>query len=130
MYLFEIDIFSASVMLSVSPIHLTQNSMRFIMNEVLRILQHSILWHRVPCITTMENGIHHIGMYGFALYRDMQIFGATLKFDPHYFVFNWIIQTILVAFSMKTLKARTGMLASENDDFKFIKNVKNIKASA
>ena len=33
-----------------------------------------------------------------ALYRKMQSFGATLKFDPHLFVFNGIILTILVAF--------------------------------
>ena len=31
---------------------------------------------------------------------------------------------------MKTSNACSGILASENDDFKFIKHVKNIKASA
>ena len=49
----------------------------------------------------------------------MQSFDATLNFDP-----NGIIQTILVAFVMKTYRACTGMLSSENDDFKFLKNVK------
>ena len=49
-------------------------------------------------------------------------------------MFNGIIQTILVAFSMKMIKclghvlACTGMLSSENDDFKFLKTVKNIEA--
>ena len=57
----------------------------------------------------------------------MQNFGSTLKFDPHFFVFNVIIQSILVAFSMKTTRACTGMLSSENDDFKFLKAAKNIK---
>ena len=57
----------------------------------------------------------------------IQNFGATLMFDPHFFVFNGIIQTILVAFSMKTSRACTGMLFSENDDFKVLKTAKNIK---
>ena len=43
-------------------------------------------------------------------------------------MFNGIIQTILVAFSMKTSRACIGMLSSENDDFKFLKTVKNIKS--
>ena len=41
------------------------------------------------------------------------------------FVLNWILRTILVAFSTKTSKACTGMLSSENDDFKFLKTAKN-----
>ena len=49
----------------------------------------------------------------------MQSFGATLKFDPHFWMFNGIIQTVLVAFLMKTSRACTDMLSSENDDFKF-----------
>ena len=57
----------------------------------------------------------------------MQSFGANLKFDPHFFVFNGIIQTVLVAFSVKTFKACTGMLSSGNDDFEFLKTTKNIK---
>ena len=52
----------------------------------------------------------------FALYRKMQSFGATLKFDPHFFVFNMIIQTIFMAFLMKTPRACSGMLSSENED--------------
>ena len=62
-----------------------------------------------------------------ALDRKMQILGATLMFDPHFFVFKGIIQTILVAFTMKTYRAYTGMLSSENDDFKFLKTTKNRK---
>ena len=42
------------------------------------------------------------------------------------FVFNGTIQTILVAFSMKTSRASNGMLSSKNDDFKFLKTAKNI----
>ena len=53
----------------------------------------------------------------------------TLKFDPHFFVFGGIIQTILVAFSMKTSTACMGMLFSENDDFTFLKTAKNIKST-
>ena len=50
----------------------------------------------------------------------MQSFGATLKYDPHFFVFNHgIIQTIL--------GTCIGMLSSENDDFKIMKTAKNIK---
>ena len=56
-----------------------------------------------------------------ALYRKMQSFGAFLKFDLHFFVFNGIIQTILVTFSMKKSKTSTGMLSSVNDDFKYLK---------
>ena len=48
-------------------------------------------------------------------------------FDPHFFVFNWIIQTTLVAFTTKTSRACTGMLSSENDGFKFLKTAINIK---
>ena len=59
----------------------------------------------------------------------MQSFGATLKFDPN-FLFNGIIQTILVAFSMKMSRACTGMLSSEKDDFKFLKTMKTEKACA
>ena len=43
-------------------------------------------------------------------------------------MFNGIIQTILVAFSMKTPRACTGMLFSKNDVFKFLKTVKTIKS--
>ena len=39
----------------------------------------------------------------------MHSFSATLKFDPH------------LLYSMKTSRACTGMLSSENDDFKFLK---------
>ena len=42
-------------------------------------------------------------------------------------MFNGIIQTILVAFSMKRSRAYTGMLSSENDDFKFLKTATSIK---
>ena len=57
----------------------------------------------------------------------MQSFGATLKFDPHFFAFNGIIQTILVAFSVKTSWACIGMLSSENDDFEFLNCEKHKK---
>ena len=53
----------------------------------------------------------------------MQSVGATLKFDP-LFVFNGIIQTIVVAFSMKTSKAYTGLLYSVNNDLKFLRTTK------
>ena len=56
-----------------------------------------------------------------ALYRKMQSFGATLKFDPHFFAFNGRTRTILVGFSMQMSRACSGMLSSENDDFKFLK---------
>ena len=36
-------------------------------------------------------------------------------------------QTFLVLFSMKTSRAFTGMLSSENDDFKFLKTAKKHK---
>ena len=42
-------------------------------------------------------------------------------------VFNGIIQTISVAFSLKMSRACTGMSSSENDDFIFLKTVNNIK---
>ena len=38
-----------------------------------------------------------------------------------------MIQTILVAFSMKASRACTGILPSENDDFKFQKNCEKHK---
>ena len=41
-------------------------------------------------------------------------------------MFIGIIQTILVAFSMKTSRPCTDMLSSESDDFKFLKTAKNI----
>ena len=41
-------------------------------------------------------------------------------------MFNGIIQNILVAFSMKTSMACTGMFSTETDDFKFLKTAKNI----
>ena len=42
-------------------------------------------------------------------------------------MFNGIIQTLLVAFSVRTFRACTDMLSSENDDFKLLKTGKNIK---
>ena len=45
------------------------------------------------------------------------------------FVFDGIIQTIFVAFSMKTSAACTGMLSSENDYFKFLKPAQNMKST-
>ena len=44
-------------------------------------------------------------------------------------MFDGIIQTILVAFSMKTSATCTGMLSSENDYFKFLKPAQNIKST-
>ena len=82
----------------------------------------------------MGNGIHHTRMHynpslwdpvvSIALYRKMQCFGATFKFDPH---FSRL--TILVAFSMKMSRACSGILSSENDDFKFLKAAKKIKCT-
>ena len=65
-----------------------------------------------------------------ALNRTLYSFGATLKFEPHFFAFNGIIQTNLVAFSMKTSRACTDMLSSKNDDFKFLESAENIKVCA
>ena len=62
-----------------------------------------------------------------SLYRKMQSFAAILKFDPHFCVFNGIIQTILVAFSTKTSRACTGMLSYENNVSEFLKAAKNIQ---
>ena len=39
-------------------------------------------------------------------------------------MFNGIIQTILVVFSMKKSRAGTSMMSSENNDFKFLKTSK------
>ena len=43
-------------------------------------------------------------------------------------MFNGIIQTILVTLFMKRSRVCTGMLSSENDDFKFLKTEKNLKS--
>ena len=42
-------------------------------------------------------------------------------------MFNGIIQTVLMAISMKTSRACTGMFSSVNDDFKFLKNYEKQK---
>ena len=42
---------------------------------------------------------------------------------------NGMILTILVVFSLKTSRTCTGMLSSDNDDFKFLKSAKNIKST-
>ena len=74
-----------------------QNINRNMTSDIRQYLVHSerrtadtsapISWHRVPCITTMENGIHHIRMHYthfltdpssvIALYSKMQSVGAT-----------------------------------------------------
>ena len=59
-----------------------------------------------------------------AFYRKMQNLGATLKFDLHFFAFNGITQTILVAFSMKMSRACSGTFSPQNDEFKSAKNIK------
>ena len=43
-------------------------------------------------------------------------------------MFNGTNQTILVAFSIKMSWVCTGMLSSEDDDFKFLKTAKSIKS--
>ena len=68
----------------------------------------------------MENGINHIRMHytlslmdpssHIALYRKMQSFGATLKFDSHF----------CISRDNSNFGACTGMLSSENDVFKFL----------
>ena len=57
----------------------------------------------------------------------MQSIGATSKFYPIFLCLNGMIQTILVAFSIKTSRACTGMFSSETDDFKFLKTAKKHK---
>ena len=57
----------------------------------------------------------------------MQSFGATLKFLSSFFAFNRITQIILVAFSMRMSRECSGILSSENDDFKFLKNCEKHK---
>ena len=42
-------------------------------------------------------------------------------------MFNLITKAILMAFSMKTSSAYTGMLVSKNDNFKFLKTAKKHK---
>ena len=54
----------------------------------------------------------------------MQCFGATFKVDPHFLLLNGIIQTKLVAFSLKTSRACTD-ISFKNDPIKFSKTVKN-----
>ena len=51
--------------------------------------------------------------------------GAILNPKEFLFTFNGIIQTILVAFSMKTSRASSGMLFYENDAFKCLKTAEN-----
>ena len=48
-----------------------------------------------------------------------------LKSLSSFFLFTGIIQTILVAFSIKTSRAYTDMLSYENDAFNFSKTAKN-----
>ena len=69
-------------------------------------------------------------MHSIVVYRKKQRFGATLKFDPRFFLLNGISQSILVAFSMKTRIACTGMLCCEHDAFKFSKAAKPQTARA
>ena len=59
----------------------------------------------------------------------MKGFSATIKFDPHFFVFNRLFQTILVAFSMKTSRANTDMLSSVNEGLNSLKTEKNTKST-
>ena len=57
------------------------------------------------------------------------MFLCYLKVRSSFFTFNGITYTILVAFSMKMSRAYSGMLSSENDDFKFLKTAKSIKCT-
>ena len=68
-------------------------------------------------------------LFSIVLYTKLQCFGATLKFDPHFFLLNKIIQIILVAFSMKTSMACTGMLSYETEAFKFPKTAKTTNST-
>ena len=54
----------------------------------------------------------------------MQYFGVDLKLDPHFFLLIGIIQSILVAFSIKTSMACIGMLSYENDSFNYKKKLR------
>ena len=62
------------------------------------------------CITPIP---WRIPVISIVLYRKMQSFGATLTVGPHFFCLMG--QTILVAFSLKTSRARTDMLSYQND---------------
>ena len=55
----------------------------------------------------------------------MHCFVATLKVDPHFLLYNEIIQTIFVVFLLKTCRACTDMSSYENDAIKFSKTAKN-----
>ena len=59
----------------------------------------------------------------------MQSVGATLTVGPHFFLFNGVIQTILVAFSLKTFRACTDMLSNQNDAVKFSKTAKDANST-
>ena len=105
-------------------------------NEKLPVspIQYSVLWHRVPCITAMENDIHHIRMHYthslpdptsfHCIVLEHAQFWCYLKVWSSFFVLNGIIQ-----FFNETSRACTGMLSSENDDFKFLKTAKTIKSA-
>ena len=43
--------------------NLIQDNILFIVKREFPILQHSFLWHRVSCITTMDTGVHHSRMH-------------------------------------------------------------------
>ena len=54
----------------------------------------------------------------------MESLGATVKFNPHFSV-EWDNSTVLVAFSITTPRACTGMFSCLNDTFEFSKTAKN-----
>ena len=87
-------ILNVSEKLPVNHIHLHCNIGQYLVDSERKKADTStliFLWHKVPCITTMENDIHHTRMHYnhslmdhrpvvfIALYRKMQSFGATLS---------------------------------------------------
>ena len=83
----------------------------------------------------MEKGVHHIRMHYTHSLTDISsfncivlknsLFWCNLKGLSFLFLFIGIIQTILVAFSLKTSRACTDMLCFENDAIKVSKTAKN-----
>ena len=64
-----------------------------------------------------------------ALYRKMQSFGATLKCDPHFSRLMGKPKPFWWHFKWKCLGHVLACQSSENDDFKFLKTVINIKCT-
>ena len=126
----SIYILSINEKLPLIRVHLTQEHIWIFMDRELPSVQLSFLLSTVLWIGTTENGVHRTWMHDTLSLMNTTCFHWVLlelakwwwflKVWASLALFDWIIETILMAFSKNIYQAYTGMFVSENNVFTFL----------